>query len=188
MSFAAGHVVGDLACQLIPDGIMVEINPDMKAALEKTNELVSSADRPIFEATFAYDGVLVRVDILTPEMTRSGKMSWHIAEVKSSGSVKPYHTGDLATQYWVIENSGVKIASAAIRHLDTQFVLEAEGKYDGIFQDSHLLEVLKPIAETRAGTVKAAREMLTGKEPVCDTGPHCSSPFECEFIVPRQVL
>lgn len=68
---------------------MVEINPDMKAALEKTNELVSSADRPIFEATFAYDGVLVRVDILTPEMTRSGKVSWHIAEVKSSGSVCP---------------------------------------------------------------------------------------------------
>ncbi|MGI9363306.1 MAG: hypothetical protein ACR2O7_17425 [Parasphingorhabdus sp.] len=66
MSFAAGHEVGDLARALVPGGVMVEIDPDMQAVLARTEELVAAADRPIFEATFAHDGVLVRVDILNP--------------------------------------------------------------------------------------------------------------------------
>ncbi|WP_234421090.1 DUF2779 domain-containing protein [Erythrobacter sp. EC-HK427] len=180
MSFAAGHAVGDLACAQVEHGIMVEAEPDLQAALARTAELVAVADRPIFEATFEHEGVLVRVDILVPEHAPTG-VTWHIYEVKSSGSAKAYHIGDLATQYWVIANCGVAIASAAIRHIDTSFVLESPGAYTGIFNDASLLSDISGIAATREAMVKEIRQMLAGDEPVCATGPHCRAPFACEF-------
>ena len=180
MSFAAGHAVGDLACAQIAYGIMVEAEPDLQAALARTAELVAAADHPIFEATFEHEGVLVRVDILVPERSAAG-IAWHIYEVKSSGSAKAYHIGDLATQYWVIANCGVAIASASIRHIDTSFVLETPGDYNGIFKDASLLSDISGIAATRDATIKEIRQMLAADEPVCATGTHCSTPFACEF-------
>jgi len=180
MSFAAGHAVGDLACSQVEDGIMVEAEPDLQAALARTAELVAMADRPIFEATFEHEGVLVRVDILAPEHSAAG-LAWHIYEVKSSGSAKSYHSGDLATQYWVIANCGVTIASASIRHIDTSFVLETPGDYNGIFSDAPLLDEISGIAGARGTMIEDIRYMLAGEEPVCTTGTHCSSPFACEF-------
>lgn len=179
-SFAAGHAVGDLACSQVEDGIMVQAEPDLQAALARTAELVAIADRPIFEATFEHEGVLVRIDILVPEHSAAG-LVWHIYEVKSSGSAKSYHIGDLATQYWVIANCGVTIASASIRHIDTSFVLETRGDYNGIFSDASLLDDVSGIAATRDVMVEEIRRMLAGEEPVCTTGKHCSSPFSCEF-------
>lgn len=158
MSFAAGHAVGDLACSQIANGIMVEAEPDLQAALARTAELVAIADRPIFEATFEYEGVLVRVDILVPEHSAAG-VAWHIHEVKSSGSAKSYHIGDLATQYWVIANCGVTIASASIRHIDTSFVLETLDDYDGIFSDAPLLDEISGIAATRDDLIEDIRRM-----------------------------
>lgn len=181
MSFAAGQEVGDLACALVSDGTMVEVDPDMKAALTRTAQLVEAADRPIFEATFEHDGVLVRVDILIPQKTKNGAV-WHIAEVKSSGSAKHYHIGDLATQYWVIRQNGLEVASAAIRHIDTSFVLEEIGNYEGIFADTSLLDEIGAVADNREEVIKNARDMLAGEEPVCATGAHCTFPFSCEFI------
>jgi CRISPR/Cas system-associated exonuclease Cas4 (RecB family) len=180
MSFAAGNAVGDLACSQVKDGIMVEAHPDLQAALARTADLVAAADRPIFEATFQHDGVLVRVDILVPENSAEG-LAWHIYEVKSSGSAKPYHIGDLATQYWVIAKCGVAIASASIRHIDTSFVLKTTGDYKGIFSDASLMSDISGIAAMRAVMVKEIRQMLAGDEPVCATGSHCSAPFSCEF-------
>jgi hypothetical protein len=181
MSFAAGHAVGDLACSQVEDGVMVEAEPDLQAALARTAELVAIADRPIFEATFEHEGVLVRVDILVPQHSAAG-LAWHIYEVKSSGSAKSYHIGDLATQYWVIASCSVTIASASIRHIDTSFVLETPGNYNGIFSDASLLDDVSAIASTRDAMVEEIRHMLAGEEPVCTTGKHCSSPFSCEFL------
>ncbi|MEH6791109.1 DUF2779 domain-containing protein [Parasphingorhabdus sp.] len=180
MSFAAGHEVGDLACLQVPSGIMVDAEPDLKAALERTRALVDKADKPIFEATFEHDGVLVRVDILVPRQTKK-QMSWHIFEVKSSGSAKSYHVGDLATQFWVIARCGLNLANASIRHIDTSFVLEKHGHYEGIFRDTPLLEEISEIAENRSRLVDEIRQVLAGDEPVCATGSHCNSPFACEF-------
>ena len=38
--FATGHEVGALACTLIPDGVMVEAEPDLRAAIDRTRELI----------------------------------------------------------------------------------------------------------------------------------------------------
>ena len=176
--FASGHEVGALACSLLPDGVMVEAEPDLKAALATTRSLLEGGlDRPIFEATLEYDGVLVRIDVLEPD----GTGNWRMAEVKSSTSAKPHHVGDLATQVWVARNAGVPIASAAIRHIDNSFTLEREGDYSGLLRDTHCLAEARPVIEARGEVVAAARAVLTSFEPAHQPGAHCSSPYPCEF-------
>lgn len=176
--FATGHAVGAEACAQCVGGIMVEAEPNLQAALETTRTLLASGqDMPIFEATFEHEGVLVRVDILEP----AGDGRWHMAEVKSSGGAKAYHHGDLATQIWVAQGAGVQLASAAIRHIDTSFVLEEAGNYRGIFKDAALLEELEPLIATRGEIVAEARGVLEEDEPSYATGAHCTSPFTCEF-------
>lgn len=176
--FAAGHEVGDAACKLCPGGIMIDAEPDMQAALDRTAELVAAADtNSLFEATFAHDGVLVRVDIMEPD----GEGGWHVAEVKSSTSRKDYHLADLATQLWVMREAGVRVSSAAVRHLNNQFVLAKEGAYDGLFADAPSLNEAKPIMARRAKVVAEIREVLAGAEPDCGPGDHCTDPFPCDY-------
>jgi CRISPR/Cas system-associated exonuclease Cas4 (RecB family) len=177
--FAAGHEVGDTACALCTGGIMIEAEPDLAAALQRTQELISaSAHSPLFEATFAHDGVLVRVDIMEPD----GLGGWHVAEVKSSTSRKDYHVADLATQLWVLREAGVQVSSAAIRHLNNQFFLTEEGNYHGAFVDTPSLEDAKPLALKRPKLVAEIRYVLDGEEPARDPGGHCHDPFPCEFV------
>lgn len=78
--FAAGNDIGSIACSLHPNGVMVEAVPDLRSALAATEKLVCEHEGPIFEATFSYDGILVRVDILE----RDNDDGWLVREVKSS--------------------------------------------------------------------------------------------------------
>lgn len=176
--FSAGHEVGAVACDLVPNGIMIDAEPNLTAALERTAALIQSGVRvPLFEATFQHDGVLVRVDVLEPDADDG----WRMAEVKSSTSAKTYHLSDLATQVWIAEAAGLKISSAAIRHIDRSFVLEREGDLAGLLADTDCLGELSPIIASRGEVVAEARRVLDGQEPERATGDHCHSPFSCEF-------
>ncbi|MGV3574637.1 MAG: DUF2779 domain-containing protein [Devosia sp.] len=176
--FATGHDIGAIACALLPDGVMVEAEPDLKSAVEATRRLMEAGHRgPIFEATFSHDGILVRIDILE----RDGADGWRVREVKSSTSAKAHHHGDLATQVWVMRMAGVKVSAAAIRHIDNGFVLAAVGQFDGLFADEELLDDIADTVAGRGDTVRAARVALVGPEPVAAPGQQCSSPYACEF-------
>ncbi len=176
--FATGHEVGAIACALLPDGVMIEAEPDLAAALATTQALLDSGhDRPIFEATLEHDGVLVRIDVLEPD----GFGGWHMAEVKSSTKAKDYHLGDLATQLWVARQAGLSVSSAAIRHINSDFVLAQEGVFSGLFADTDLMQQAEPIVASRAEIVEAARATLSGEEPGIAPGDHCDTPFPCEF-------
>ncbi len=176
--FATGHEVGAVACALLPDGVMVEAEPDLAAALAATRSLLAGGhDRPIFEATLEHDGVLVRIDVLEPD----GAGGWHMTEVKSSTKAKNYHVGDLATQLWVARNAGVSVTSAAIRHIDNSFVLEREGDWNDLFADTDVVTLAEPIIAARVDVVAAARATLAGAQPDTAPGEHCDTPFPCEF-------
>jgi hypothetical protein len=178
MRFAAGHEAGAVACALHSAGVMIEAEPDLAAAIAQTFKLVEQGHTAaIFEATFAHDGVLVRIDIMEPD----GHGGWHVAEVKSSTAVKGYHIGDLATQLWVMAQCGIIVSSAAIRHIDNRFVLARPGDYAGLFTDVGILTETAPIVANRADVVASARQTLAGTEPDIAMGSHCSNPFNCEF-------
>lgn len=174
---SAGHDVGAVACALLPDGHMVEAKAGLTSAVAETRDLLASGwDRPLFEATFAHDDVLVRVDLMLPAVG-----GWHVAEVKSTTGVKPYHLGDLATQLWVMRGCGVTVSSASIRHIDRAFVLLRDGDYDGLFADTHVDALVEPLIAGRPAVVAGARETLLGDEPAREMGAHCDDPFPCSY-------
>lgn len=176
-SFAVGHEVGALACRLLPDGHMIEADRGLTAAIAETSTLLSSGwDRPVFEATFVHEDVLVRVDLMIPS-----EGGWQVAEVKSTTGARAYHLADLATQLWVMRGNDVPIASAAIRHLDRTFVLKREGDYHGLFADAYVDDLVEPVIAGRAAVVAGANATLAGDEPVREPGAHCDDPFACSF-------
>ena len=177
----SGTEVGAAARTLVPNGALVEADPNMQAALDLTAELIALADRPIFEATLEHDGVLVRIDILNP-VSVDGEQAWELIEVKDSASCKLYHISDVATQLWVAEHSGLKIASASVRHLNNGFVLKDQGNYAHLFKDAELYDDAKAIALDRDNVVQDARTVLGGDQPALSTGAHCSTPSDCEFV------
>ena len=173
----AGHLVGRAARGLIAGGSLVD-TPDLRKALEMTAELLADpTTTAIFEATFAVDGVLVRVDILEAD----GSGGWRIAEVKSSTGAKPEHLGDLATQIWAVVAAGCRLTGASIRHLDSGFVLLREGDHAGAFADAEMLDAARSLAASRPSVAASARATLAEAEPDLPVGPHCSAPHECPF-------
>jgi hypothetical protein len=178
MRFAVGNELGALARSLVPGGALVEAQPDLQAALRQTTALLACGHAgPIYEATFAHDGVLVQADIIEP----TGNGQWTLAEVKSSTGVRDYHPGDVATQVWVMRNAGLSIASAVVRHVDNSFILSEPGNYAGLLADGTVDDLIEPIIEQRPAVVARARETLAGPEPDRETGGHCNTPFSCEF-------
>ena len=70
--FETGNAVGELACQLFPDGREVPFSREYDEMLATTKQWLDEGVQHIYEATFSYNGILVMVDILrvTPEENR----------------------------------------------------------------------------------------------------------------------
>jgi len=59
-----GYAVGDMACKLYL-GVMVKYDSGLSAAIKETTRLVADEQvQRIHEATFSFDNILVRVDLL----------------------------------------------------------------------------------------------------------------------------
>lgn len=175
--FAAGHEVGAAACSSFGDGVLVDDHLDLDSALLRTASLLSERPaRPLFEAAFERDGVVVKVDILEPDQGR-----WRLAEVKSSTSVKDYHLSDVAVQVWTLQGANVPLSDIFVRHLNRDFVLLNQGDYAGLFVDAPVQELIEPLVESQAQVVGEARQVLCGSEPEQSMGNHCTAPFDCEF-------
>ena len=85
--FSAGHRVGEVARSLFPGGVLIETGGDLRAAIEKTREVLAGpGDRTIFEPTFEHQGVLVKADVL---LRKRGRV--RLIEVKAAGGVKDHY-------------------------------------------------------------------------------------------------
>jgi len=176
--FATGHEVGAVAQQLYGTAESVEVAFDFKTMLQETRRLIEGgADFPIFEATFRYENVLVRVDVLLPDGD-----SWRVVEVKASTSVKDYHVLDCAIQDWVLRNTGLPVTSIALAHVDNQFVYRGDGDYRGLLVEQDLTDATRNVEPRVEEMVAAARDAVIGPMPDIAVGPQCNKPYECPFI------
>ena len=175
--FATGNQVGDIAQQLYGTDDSVEVAFNFKTMLAETKRLVDGgADFPIFEGTFRYEGVLVRSDVMIPDGD-----GWHVIEVKASTSVKDYHVLDCAIQNWVLTNSGIKVLSMSLAHINNQFVYAGDGNYDGLLIENDLTEEVRSMEYTVLELVATAREAVIGSMPFVPVGVQCSKPYDCQF-------
>jgi CRISPR/Cas system-associated exonuclease Cas4 (RecB family) len=190
--FDQGHEVGSLAKKIFPNGIEVGREP---TDFEKTAELTHKylpLRRPIFEATVSAFGGFARADILNPV----GSDEWDIIEVKSTTSLKPEHILDLAFQFWVFTEAGLKIRRCFLSHINNQFVRNGEIDPTKFFT---LRDVTVEVTELFRDIGKQISEMgkviRSAKCPETQIGPHCDSPYTCplhehcwSFIPPHSVF
>jgi len=171
-----GYAVGEVACKLYP-GVMVEYDHGLAAAIKETARLVADESvHCIHEATFSYDNILVRVDLL--ERSDAG---WILTEVKAATSVKDYYLDDAAVQAWVLQGCGLKLASVRLMHVNNQFVYQGDGDYDGLLHAEDISHTVFSRIETIAEKKDAFMDMLAGDMPDIEMGEQCCSPYECEF-------
>ena len=174
--FATGNEVGEYAKTLFPGG--TDITPpefDARKMLADTQAALDAGATTLYEASFSYDGIFVAADIL--HKTQNG---WAIYEVKSASSVKSQYLDDLAIQQHVISQS-LPIAKVFVLHINSKY--ERNGDID----TTQLLttvdctaEVINKQEEVNSNLANF-RQLVEGDEPTIDIGPHCSSPYECDY-------
>ena len=177
--FAAGHRLGELAREQVPNGILLDSDPlKVDEALEHTANLLKGPwIRPLFEPAFKLDDVIIRADILQPD----GWGGWKLIEVKNSTAVRLYQLRDVATQAWVVRGSGLCVSNVIIRHSSRRLYSPMSRALPGPLIDVDVTSDLGNLIRDRPRVAQAARQVLRGPEPHRPAGPHCTQPFRCEF-------
>lgn len=173
--FDTGHLVGAEACTRFPGGTAITAQYwDFQAACDQTADAIKAGAKDIYEASFMYNDVFARIDILHFE-----DGSWNIIEVKSTTKVKEEHIYDVAIQRYILDSLGLPVRSCKLMHINNQCVaphLNDLFTLEDITDD--VLEVMPDVVDE----IPLLKEMLlSSSEPDIDVGEHCTSPYECKF-------
>jgi predicted RecB family nuclease len=179
--FDTGHEVGELATRLYGGGVLMESDPlrHEYAVRETIKAMADPQVKAIYEASFVYDDVRVRVDILD----RIGGGKWNLIEVKSSTRVKAEYLSDVALQYHVLKGSGLDIERVILLHLNNQYVYDGrELDLESLFISSDLTQETLGYQEELLENLQGLKNMLRRPHPP-EVVPsrHCFKPNPCEF-------
>ena len=175
LRFDSGNTVGEVAQRRYPDGRLIE-NDDLAQCLIDTQAALQT-DKPILEATFQHDGVLIRADLLLPD-----EGGYRLVEVKSATSVKEIYLADSAIQSWVARQAGISLTRVEVAHIDRDFIYPGGSDYQGLFKHVDVTTDIARLEPDIPKWISAARATLSGDEPSLDTGVQCHQPYDCPFI------
>jgi len=174
-----GTAVGLLAQQLFPGGTEVPFaGLSFADQLARTGELLAQGADVVYEASFRFDGIFVKVDLLV----RDGS-AWQIHEVKMGTAVKEVNLDDVAIQHYVLAGCGLDVSRSFLVHIDNSYVRDGAIEVGRLFASE---EVTGEVLARRAALpelIAGMRRALGGSgEPAIDIGPWCTDPYECDFI------
>lgn len=177
--FDQGHLVGDYAKKLFPDGVEIDHTGTFEAGLKSTRELITKRV-PVFEAAMTYKQCYARADILEP----TGEDQWNLIEVKSSTKLNDINYHDIGFQYYLYTGAGLKINKCYLMCIDNTYVRKGEIEPGKLLKK---IDVTDAIKTTYSKTVEAnVAEMLdaiaaeTFIEP--GLGPYCNKPYQCPLL------
>ena len=175
--FDQGTYVGELARELFPGGTTIKFEEGtFEEKIKRTQGLISSGAKTIYEATFQYDDILVMVDILN-----KGERGWDLYEVKASTKVKSVHENDVAVQYYVLNGTGLRIEKAFLVHINNQYARQGSLDINRLFTTEDLTRVAKAKQSFVLDELQKIREGIKSSEPRVDISPHCCDPYGCDF-------
>ena len=182
--FNAGYEVGDVAQRLYDpagSGVLIDAKRDGYAeALARTRQLLGT-NQPVFEAGFSAAGTVAFADVMLP-VSQGSQLAWRMVEVKSSTAVKDYHRDDVAVQVFAARRAGVALQSVSVAHVDATWIYPGGGNYAGLLTEVDLTaETFGRDLEVQDWVTAAQQVVSLDAEPVRETGPHCTTPFECGF-------
>jgi len=177
--FDQGYEVGRLARSLFPNGKDATVAPahDYTASVKRTQQILQSGCKTVYEAGFMFNNVYAAVDILV--IRRNG---WYLYEVKSSTSVKEYHRLDAALQYYILKNLGYPVKQVSIVCINNQYVRRGAIEPGRLFNIHDITSEVTGFQDYVEDQVEAMQQMLkTGVEPECRLGRQCSEFYPCDF-------
>ena len=174
--FDQGHLVGELAKKLYPNGIEIAgAANDFGKILALSKETLSQR-RPLFEAAFKSGNAFARADILNPV----GKSDWEIIEVKSSTEVKDVNLHDLALQRYAYEGAGLSITNCFVLHINNEYVRKGEVEPKKLFTKTEVTNEVGDLLRSVPANLRTMQEVIRQKNfPEIEIGPHCSDPYGC---------
>ena len=173
-----GEEVGNMAKKLFPDGVEIDFNiNDVNSMVEQTFEAIISG-KPIYEATFLSEGILVRVDLMT-----KGDNGWNMYEVKSSSSLKKYHHEDAAFQWYTLSlNSNLTMNRAYVITINKDFLSDEFEDINSLFKLNDVTDFVKKETNNIPDRIHAFKEIINQNSvPKTEIGPHCSKPHTCQY-------
>ncbi len=177
--FDRGHRVGKLAQQIFLGGVDASagMGYNFQKIVERTQQLIQQGENIIYEAAFQHDQILVIFDILV--RTTKGFVAY---EVKSSTKLSQTHIYDASIQYYVAQKCGIKIYDIAILHINTAYIRKGTLNLKKLFKAE---KIKKQVLENQEFVEQKIDEfkqvLLGGLLPQIDIGPHCTSPYTCDF-------
>jgi hypothetical protein len=174
--FDQGHLVGQYAKQLFPDGVDIPHDGFMEN-ITATRRLLAER-RPLFEAGILYGSIYSRVDILEPV----DDDEWDIVEIKSSTSVKDVHIDDISFQRYCCEKAGLKIRVCKVGFLNREYVKKGSIEPEELFVLEDVSAGVEEACERMDERVLDLLQVPARRScPEVTIGRHCLEPYECSL-------
>ena len=181
--FDQGKEVGILARKCFPEGVLIDAI-DPLVSVERTKETINRGHTCIFEASFIFNGVLVKCDVLQKEAD-----SWRIVEVKAS-TVKAWfraskiekekYLHDLAIQKYVLTGHGLTISKMQLMLINSKACVYPD--LSNLFTTEDVTDEVDPLMDDVHSNVETFKTVLAGNdEPQVLIGQQCEKPYPCPF-------
>ena len=123
-SLESGITVGNLAKGIFGPYMEVPLSPNYEKMAAETCALMACGTPVICEASFIYENLFCRVDILK----NSGGGSVELYEVKAETSLKDINYDDVAFQAFVLKSAGIEVQRVCLVYLNRDY--ERNGDLD----------------------------------------------------------
>jgi hypothetical protein len=155
-----GNDVELVARGLFPKGILIKGRS--KDAEKETQDLLSKKTEVLFQPIFVKDGFLAVADVLELDQA-TGKYSLY--EIKSTTDVDTKtHYHDLAFQVNLLSKFGIKIKSAYVIHLNSEYVKQGELNINKLFKIEDVTEEVESIREPVMQEMELALKYILQEE------------------------
>ena len=176
----AGDEVGEISKELFPGGREVPYLPGEQTRMfEITKELIDGGATSIYEGSFIYDDIFIRVDLMNKT-----KKGWNIYEVKSSSSVRNYHEYDASIQWHVLKNLNLfDLNEIFIVTLNTRYAKDKSIDPIKFFNINPVTQIVEENqTEVKKKIIDLKAVLRNPEEPILKIGPHCKKPHSCVYI------
>ena len=181
--FDQGEEVGILARKCFPEGVLIDAI-DPLVSVERTKETINRGHTCIFEASFIFNGVLVKCDVLQKEAD-----SWRVVEVKAS-TVKAWfraskkekekYLNDLAIQKYVLTGHGLSISKTQLMLINSKACVYPD--LSNLFTTEDVTDEVDELMEDVEDNVDTFKTVLDrDDEPQVLIGERCEKPYPCPF-------
>jgi len=175
-AFDMGNKVGELAREYFGKPPVVTFSSRDKMVGE-TRRLINNRSKAIAEASFSYDSNFCSVDILL-----SKRNGYELIEVKKSSAaedegadgVASYYLDDMAYQYYVLTNCGIKITKASIMQLNRNYIRKGDLSLRDLFVITNCTGHITGMQEDVVENINAFKDIMIQKtEPDMQIGAEC---------------